>query len=178
MPGDLTPKQQRFVEEYLVDLNATRAAIRAGYSEKTACEQASRLLANVKVAAAIAEGKKQRSEETKITAEWVLNNLKNIAERCMQAAPVLDKKGDRVYIENAEGERVPAFTFDSAGANRSLELLGKHLSLFTDRQEITNPDGSLSKAMTDEQAAAKVDMIMRAAQRRRDEAGKNNGHSS
>ena len=54
---DLTPKQEAFVQEYLIDLNATQAAIRAGYSEKTANEQGSRLLANVKIAKAIAEAK-------------------------------------------------------------------------------------------------------------------------
>ena len=60
----LTPKQRRFVEEYLVDLNATQAAIRAGYSKKTAEVQGCRLLSNVKVARKIAEAQKARSERT------------------------------------------------------------------------------------------------------------------
>ncbi len=68
----LTPKQQRFVEEYLLDLNATAAARRAGYSEKTAEQQGPRLLGNVGVAAAICDRKAKRSQRTEITADWVL----------------------------------------------------------------------------------------------------------
>ena len=71
----LTAKQQRFVAEYLIDLNQTQAAIRAGYSEKTAAEQASRLLTNVKVAEAIQTAMKARSERTEINADWVLKRL-------------------------------------------------------------------------------------------------------
>lgn len=71
----LTARQARFVEEYLVDLNATQAAIRAGYSAKTADQQGSRLLANVKVAAAVARAKSDRSNRTKIDADWVLKRL-------------------------------------------------------------------------------------------------------
>lgn len=74
----LTDKQRRFVEEYLLDLNATQAAIRAGYSEKTANEQGSRLLANVSVAAAVAQAQKSRSERTQITADKVLAELAKI----------------------------------------------------------------------------------------------------
>lgn len=71
----LTAKQQRFVAEYLIDLNQTQAAIRAGYSEKTAAEQASRLLTNVKVSEAVQAAMKARSERTDIDADWVLKRL-------------------------------------------------------------------------------------------------------
>lgn len=70
-----TPKQQRFIEEYLVDLNATQAAIRAGYSAKTAAEQASRLLTNVKVAAAVAEARAALTARTEITQDTVLKGF-------------------------------------------------------------------------------------------------------
>ena len=75
----LTPKQAAFVEEYAIDMNATQAAIRAGYSVKTAKEQATRLLSNVHVAAAIAKGRAARSERTGITADRVLQELARIA---------------------------------------------------------------------------------------------------
>lgn len=71
----LTAKQQRFVAEYLIDLNQTQAAIRAGYSEKTAAEQASRLLTNVKVSEAVQAAMKARSDRTEIDADWVLKRL-------------------------------------------------------------------------------------------------------
>ena len=70
-----TDKQRAFVDEYLVDLNATQAAIRAGYSRHTANEQASRLLANVKIQKLIAERKAARVERTEITQDRVLQEL-------------------------------------------------------------------------------------------------------
>lgn len=75
----ITAKQQRFVDEYLVDLNATQAAIRAGYSEKTAQEQSSRLLSNVIVAEAVAAGQSALAEKTGITQQAVLNRWWQIA---------------------------------------------------------------------------------------------------
>jgi len=75
---ELTPKQRRFVEEYLIDLNATQAAIRAGYSEKTANEQGARLLANVSVSSAVSAGQAARSKRTEITADRVLQELARV----------------------------------------------------------------------------------------------------
>lgn len=74
----LTAKQQRFVDEYLKDLNATQAAIRAGYSKNTADQQASRLLTNVKVRAYLAERQDDRSKRTEITQDMVLRELAKI----------------------------------------------------------------------------------------------------
>ena len=74
----LTAKQQRFVAEYLIDLNATQAATRAGYSKKTANEQGSRLLANVSVSAAIRQGMNARSGRVEITQDMVLKELAKI----------------------------------------------------------------------------------------------------
>jgi phage terminase small subunit len=73
MTDELTPKQRQFVQEYLVDMNGTQAAIRAGYSKKTANEQASRLLANVNVKAALQHATEERSKRTEITQDQVLN---------------------------------------------------------------------------------------------------------
>ncbi|MDG4650102.1 terminase small subunit [Roseibacterium sp. SDUM158017] len=74
----LTARQARFVEEYLIDLNATQAAIRAGYSEKTARSQGQRLLTNVDVETAIQEGKARRSERTEVTQDRVIAELAKI----------------------------------------------------------------------------------------------------
>ncbi|KEZ17181.1 Terminase small subunit [Sphingobium yanoikuyae] len=87
----MTPKQQRFVDEYLIDLNATQAAIRAGYSAKTANEQGARLLANVSVRNAVSEAKAKRSKETGIDAAWVLSRL--AAEAFADLADLYDENG-------------------------------------------------------------------------------------
>jgi len=76
--SELTPKQARFVEEYLVDLNATQAAIRAGYSAKTAYSAGQRLLKDVDVAEAISAAQAKRSERTQITADQVLQELAKV----------------------------------------------------------------------------------------------------
>lgn len=139
----LTPKQQRFVEEYLVDLNATQAAVRAGYSEKTADRIGPELLGKTCVAQAIAEAKQARSKKLNITAEYVLGNLVEVAERCMQKRPVLNMKGEQVVDEDGANK----WTFDSKGANRALELLGKHIGCFTDKVELS---GALNLGVLEE----------------------------
>lgn len=106
----LTPKQERFVEEYLVDLNATQAAIRAGYSEKTANEQGARLLANVSVQAAIQKRRQDRERRTEITQDYVLKKLKEITDRTAS-----DAQDSALRYSNKI---------------RALELLGKHLGMF------------------------------------------------
>lgn len=106
----LTPKQQRFVEEYLIDLNATQSAIRAGYSEKTAQEIGSENLSKPMVAKAIAEAQEKLSNKAQVTVEMVvqglLNEAKDLSEGSTQSARV------------------------SAWAH-----LGKHLGMFKDKIE-------------------------------------------
>ena len=140
--ANLTPKQQRFVEEYLIDLNATQAAIRSGYSEKTAQEQSSRLLSNVMVQDAVQKAQKKVSERTEITQDYVLTNIKKVIERCMQQEAVLARDGSPLLIEGPEGDLVPLFEFKETGALKGLELLGKHLGMFKDKIELTGKDGS------------------------------------
>jgi phage terminase small subunit len=122
----LTAKQKMFVKEYLVDLNSTQAAIRAGYSAKTADRIGPELLGKTCVSQAIQEAKQERSDRLDLTADWVLQRFKDISDRCMQAEPVLDREG------NETGE----YKFDASGANRSTELIGKHLGMFVDKSEV------------------------------------------
>lgn len=75
----LTPKQERFVQEYLIDLNATQAAIRAGYSAKTAEQQGFQLLQKTLVQKAIAEGRRQREKRTAVSADRVLLEAARLA---------------------------------------------------------------------------------------------------
>jgi phage terminase small subunit len=82
--NDLTPKRTRFAEEYLVDLNAIQAAIRAGYSPKTAKQQGSWLLRKVEVAEAVAEAQAKKAAELELDHEWVLRRRIENLERAMQ----------------------------------------------------------------------------------------------
>jgi phage terminase small subunit len=138
----LTIKQETFVAEYLVDLNATQAAIRAGYSAKTANEQGARLLANVSVQKLIQERMSQRAERLEITSDYVLNTIVDTIERCRQAKPVLDKSGKPVLVFNENDQTIaPMYAFDPGAVLKGSELLGKHLKLFTDKTEVTGKDG-------------------------------------
>lgn len=138
MAKKLTPKQQAFVAEYLVDLNATQAAVRAGYSEKTANEQGARLLANVSVADAIALAQAERARRTEISQDYVLGNLVEVTERCLQRRPVCGALG--VQVADEDGNSV--WTFNAQGANKALELIGKHLGMFKERMEHSGKDGA------------------------------------
>lgn len=138
----MTPKQEAFVREYLIDLNAKQAAIRAGYSESGAEVRGSELLRNRKVAAEIQKGMNIRAEKLEITADYVLETIVSTIERCKQAEPVLDRKGQPVMTETPDGGEAKAYTFNAAGVLKGAELLGKHLKLFTEKVEHSGPDGA------------------------------------
>ncbi len=137
MNAKLTPKQQRFIDEYLIDLNATQAAIRAGYSPRTARAIACENLAKPDIQEAIAGAKRERSEATKIDAEWVLRELVKLHKRVTQEIkPALHPK-TRTQMKDEEGNLL--FVFNAAAANRALELIGKHtdITAFRDRLEVS-----------------------------------------
>src|SRR3990167_5078362 len=96
----LTARQQRFVAEYAVDLDATQAAIRAGYSEHTAMQQGSRLLSNVEIAAAVQRGNVVVLEQAAGSAAWVTEKAVEIVERSLDARPVYSGRGaNREVVE-------------------------------------------------------------------------------
>ena len=96
----MSPKQKAFCEEYLIDLNATQAAIRAGYSKKTAQEQGARLLSNVIVSAYVRELMQKRSERTQIEADWVLKEVAAIAKANMREFAQFGQDG--IVFKNSE----------------------------------------------------------------------------
>lgn len=125
----LTDKQEKFCQEYLIDLNATQAAIRAGYSKKTANEQGAQNLAKLSVQARLKELQSARQERTEITQDYVLKTIVDTIERCKQAEPVMIKE-DGEWVESGE------YKFDSQAVLKGAELLGKHLAMWTDKTKI------------------------------------------
>ncbi|WP_437609657.1 terminase small subunit [Erwinia sp. V71] len=150
----LTDKQELFAREFIVDLNATQAAIRAGYSEKTAQEQSSRLLSNVMVQSRISELKADRNERVGIDAAYVLRRLVEIDQ--MDVLDILLANGElkpikdwpKVWRTTLSGMDVTEIAGDAAGLLKkvkwpdkvkNLELLGKHVDVqaFKEKTEIS-----------------------------------------
>ncbi len=146
----MTPKQEAFVREYLIDLNATQAALRAGYSAKTAHVTGHENLSKPEIATAIQSAMNERSERTEITADYVLQSIVSTMERCKQVEPVFDRKGEPVMVDTPDGELAQAFTFNAMGVLKGAELLGKHLKMFTDKVEHS---GDLALTIAPEDAA-------------------------
>lgn len=159
----LTDKQARFVDEYLVDLNATQAAIRAGYSAKTANEQGARLLANVSVQNAIRERQEVLKMKTEITQEWVVERYRRIVEGCdkrlffnddgsvklpsqWSAEMGLAVAGFEVQELGDEGLAVSVSKLRFQDAKAALDSLARHLGMFKDKVEVS-VDESLAERL-------------------------------
>lgn len=150
MARKLTDKQQRFVDEYLIDLNATQAAIRAGYSVKTANEQGSQNLAKLSIQQAIAERMAERSRRTGVNQDRVVLELAKIA--FVKMTDIVDSEGnikgdaaedDLACIESVKYKHSDTDTGCSeerevkiASKLKALELLGKHLGMWNDKVDL------------------------------------------
>ena len=122
----LNDKQKQFCEEYIIDLNGTQAAIRAGYSGKTANRIASELLSKLDIQEYVQKIKNERSERVKYSQDELMRDILEVKNRCLQANPVLDKEGNETGI----------WKFDSNGANKALDMLAKHVGFYeTDNKQ-------------------------------------------
>lgn len=146
----LTEKQQRFVDEYLIDLNATQAAIRAGYSVKTANEQGCQNLAKLSIQQAIAEKMAERSKRTGINQDRIVLELAKIA--FVKMTDIVDEEGrirpdatddDLSCIESVKYKESSSMNGDSVEREvkissklKALELLGKHLGMWNDKIDV------------------------------------------
>jgi len=131
----LTPKQSRFIEEYLVDLNATQAAIRAGYSEKTAKSIGQENLTKPYIEAAIEKARADLSERTEITQEFVIDSFMEIYLRCMQEI-------------TPAGKGYGKFKFDACNASRAMENIAKIHGFFVDKIDLSSGDKPIKFTLT------------------------------
>ena len=153
----MTPKHKRFVSEYLVDLNATQAAVRAGYSKKTAYSIGQENLSKPEIAKAITAAMTKRSERTEVTQDYVITSIMETMERCKQAEAVKYQNGDQVFVDTPDGKRAPAYKFEASAVLKGAELLGRHLAMFTDKTENRHTVENL----TDEELDARIAELQR-----------------
>lgn len=126
-------RHECFAHEFLIDRNMTQAAIRAGYSERSARSQGNRLMKKADILARVRELQHEQCERLCMNADWVLLNLAKVVDQSMQAEPVMAMDpASRQMVETGE------YVFDSKGANRALELIGKHMGMFGDKLKIEN----------------------------------------
>lgn len=156
--SQLTPKQKKFVSEYLIDLNATQAAIRAGYDPRSARQQGSRLLTKADIDAAVRKGMEKREKRNELSQDEVIQDLRELRDICMARKAVkimtIVKNAREGTVEPVETE---GMMFEPASANKALELLGKHMNMFTERLDHTSSDGSMTpKAWTPKQVAEEL----------------------
>jgi len=138
----MTPKQAAFVDEYLIDLNATQAAIRAGYSAKTAGWIGNQQLAKTHISAEIAKRMEDRSKRTEITQDRVLTDIELIKQDAMRK--VYDKNGNEAMINHTS-------------ALKACELQGRHLQMWNDKVALT------IETTTDEELHARIADLARKA---------------
>jgi phage terminase small subunit len=118
----LTPKQEMFCKEYLINFNATQAAVKAGYSKKTAQTIGAENLTKPIIRDYLQKAINERTEKLGIDADWVLAQAVLIQQRCMQVEPVM---------EVVDGQKVKSgeFKFDATNAIKALDTVGKHVNI-------------------------------------------------
>lgn len=144
----LTPKQERFVAEYLIDLNATQAAIRAGYSAKTAGQIGEQNLKKLEIAAAVKVAMEKRADRNGVTQDEVISGLRELRDMAMGKKPMRVTEIVRVSGKTPKTIDLEVKVFEAAAAKGALELLGKHIGMFKDKIEHTGAGGGPIQAET------------------------------
>lgn len=173
----LTDKQEMFCREYLIDLNATQAAIRAGYSERTARSIGQRMLTNVDIDKRLSELKGDRNERVSVNADYVLDRLMQIDQ--LDVADILDENGDLLPVrEWSKAWRTSVNAIEVIQMSKgdmdietflkkvklpdklkNLELLGKHVDVQAFKDKIETDVNLSSRPLTKEQAKAIIDEL-------------------
>lgn len=134
----LSHKEERFCLEYLIDYNQTKAAIRAGYAEKNAAKQGCLLMKKPAVLARIRQLQKEQAERLMLSSDLVVIKLLELVDICMAAVPVMKWDYDaHEMVETGE------YQIDSKGATKALELLGRHLGMFDNKDDGSGEAGPI-----------------------------------
>lgn len=153
----LNDKQQRFADYYLANgCNATKA-----YKEAYKCSQrvaevnGTRLLDNARVKEYLDMRQAEIREKTTVTQEWIVEKLKTVVSRSLQEQPVMkfdydEKQLVQETVLTEDGKEIGVFTYDSAGANKALELLGKTLGIYKDKKELSTGPGGIVVNLVDD----------------------------
>jgi phage terminase small subunit len=140
----LTAKQIRFVDEYLVDFNATQAAIRAGYSKKTAAFIGAENLKKPKIAEEIARRQKDLQRRTEVTQDRVVKELARVAFADASVVCVTDfdklTEDQRAAIQGIKPTNF-GWEIKLCDKIKALELLGRHIGMFNDKLSLSGADG-------------------------------------
>lgn len=136
-----SPKALRFCEEFLADLCASKAAERAGYAKRSARAAGCALMQMPEIRERIKALMDARAERVALDADYVLTGIREAAERCMQRAPVMVRRGKEV-VQLVDEDDNHVWRFDSIGALKAFELLGKHLALFVEVRKHEFPNGA------------------------------------
>ncbi|MFT4170586.1 terminase small subunit [Dysgonomonas capnocytophagoides] len=173
----LTDKQEMFCREYLIDLNATQAAIRAGYSERTARSIGQRILTNVDIEKRLSELKDDRNERVSVNADYVLDRLIQIDQ--LDVADILDENGELLPVKDwSKAWRTSVNAIEVIQMSKgdmdietflkkvklpdklkNLELLGKHVNVQAFKDKIESDVNLSTKPLTKEQAKSIIDEL-------------------
>jgi phage terminase small subunit len=195
---ELTPKQKRFVDEYLIDLNATQAAIRAGYKEKTARFIAAENLTKPIIQEVIQKAMNERSKRTEVTQDRTLKELARIGFSDIRK--YFDEDGSLKKITDLDDDAAAVVSsvevdelFEGRGEDRiqigytrkiklwdknsALEKIGKHLKMFTEKMEFPGKDGNpqdiTQRPLSEIDVATRIAFLLQKAIKKKTEEGDN-----
>lgn len=143
---------EEFCHHYIRTRNITQAGLELGWKAR---QNSHKVFNREDVTARINYLKKELLDELGLDTYYVLKSLKSVADRCMQAEAVTDRDGSPVFVQGPDEQYSALYKFEHAGANKALELIGKHIGMFKERVEHTGADGksismNLEVVFTDE----------------------------